>query len=82
MTLALILVVTIVVGVVGYYLVTRSKTAAPIPQGERASVAVVQAPGDVKATIDNAALKGAQSAALRSLSQATSSARLSLVTGG
>lgn len=83
MNIAIILAVVIVVGVVGYFLVTRSKTAAPIPMDQRSPVQVVQAPGDTKAAIDDAAAKAMQSERIRSLvgSGLTSPARLSLVTG-
>lgn len=79
MNIAIILTVVVVVGVVGYFLVTRSKTAAPLPMGERAKAVVVAAPGDTKSVIDNAATKAVQSAALASV--APTAPRLSLVVG-
>lgn len=81
MNIAIILVAVIVVGAVGYWIVTRSKTSAPIPQGDRAAIAVVQAPGDVKAVVDGAARKAMLAAAVPSLT-AVSPARLSLISGG
>lgn len=80
MNIAIILVVVVVTGVVGYFLVMRSKTDAPLPMDQRKPVAVVTAPGDTPSVINDAAAKAVQSAALKSIARAGSAARLSLVT--
>ena len=83
MNIAIILVVVIVVGVAGYFLVMKSKTAAPLPMDKRAPIAVVAAAGDTKSVIDGAAAKATQNAALvqaASLVASLGPARLSPVT--